>query len=264
MTSTCYYGEVRYFGIATCAVVLAVTSRASADPQTDRAAAQQASPTPSDGRDTLLNVSAAVPAAGTLRAIANGGGDRNGPSYGAGMLWSVGAGFAAEAGMSGTLDGAAPAAAIRWQALSQERAGVDALAVIRYGSFSAESPGVSGGSIAGELALARAFGRFRLTLDGMIARGLVDRDDVDARFGASALVAINRRWTTGLEARAQTEVQDDYDTPEDHGRSFDLIAGAIGAVRFGPAYVQLLAGWRSPRGLAAAGPAGLAQLTFDF
>ena len=221
-------------------------------------------------RDTVLNTAAAVPEAGTLRVTANGGADRSREDgrlagvFGAGLLWSIGGGFATEAAATVHGGGAHPDVALRWQGLRQATAGIDLTTVLRYGTFGSELRTVSGGEIGAQIAIGRSLGRLRLLGNAMIARGVIVRTDVDAMGGAAALFDVIDGWRLGLDGRARTEVEDTYKTAEDIGRPMQLEGGLVSAHRYGPAYIQVFGGWQVPRGLAAPGPVVLATASVDF
>ena len=221
-------------------------------------------------RDTVVNVAAAVPSAGTLRVDANGGADRSredgalGGVFGAGLLWSMGAGFATEVGATVHGRGGYPDVALRWQGLRQETAGLDLMTAVRYGTFGTELRTTSGGSVGAQVAIARSLGRVQLLGNAMIARGVIARTDIDAFGGAAALVEVVEDWRLGLDGRIRTELEDRYETEEDDGRQVELKGGLVSAHHYGPAYVQILGGWQVPRGLAAPGPIVLATATVDF
>ncbi len=221
-------------------------------------------------RDTVVNVAAAVPAPGTVRVSAAGGADRSredgalGGVFRTSALWSIGGGVAAEAGANIHGSGGYPDAALRWHGLRQERAGIDLMTAVRYGTFGTELRTTSGGQIAAQIALGRSFGRLQLLGNALVARGLFTRTDIDAFGGAAALVEVVPEWRIGLDGRARTEVEDTYKTEEDEGRAVELKGGLLSAHRYGPVYVQILGGWQVPRGLAAPGPVVLATAMMDF
>ena len=221
-------------------------------------------------RDTVVNVAAAVPEPGTVRVSASGGADRSredgalGGVLRTGVLWSIAGGFAADVGANIHGEGGYPDAALRWQALRQERAGIDLMTAVRYGTFGTELRSTSGGQVGAQIAIARSFGRLLLLGNGLIARGVLARADVDAIGGAAALVEVVPEWRIGLDGRVRTEVEDTYKTEEDEGREMELKGGVVSAHRYGPAYVQILGGWQVPRGLGPPGPVVLATATVDF
>ena len=221
-------------------------------------------------RDTVVNVAAAVPAAGTVRVNAGGGADRSredgelGGVFRTGVLWSIAGGFAADVGANVHGAGGYPDAALRWQGLRQEWAGIDLMTAVRYGTFGTELRTTSGGQVGAQIAIGRSLGRLQLLGNALIARGVIARTDVDALGGAAALVEVVPEWRIGLDGRVRTEVEDTYKTVEDEGRAVELKGGLLSAHRYGPVYVQILGGWQVPRGLAAPGPVVLATATMDF
>jgi hypothetical protein len=259
-------------------VLLLAASTTSAQPSADqrpesRTQADESSRSARDvaGRDSVINVAAAVPPPGTLRTKLNAGADRVqttgelGSTFGAGLIWSIGSGIATEVEATSHGASAYPQVALRWQWLRQSRAGIDATASARYGSFGSELPAVSGGSIGGQLALGRQLGRLHMSANGIIARGIIDRTDVDAIAGAAMLVdVLPGEWRVGLDSRLRTEVEDTYKTVEDLGRPLELTGGVLSAHRYGPTYLQVLLGWQAPRGLAPPGPVVLASGSIDF
>ncbi|MDB4942059.1 MAG: hypothetical protein JWP97_1593 [Labilithrix sp.] len=224
-------------------------------------------------RDRLLVPAAAVPPRGSVRVDVRGGVERTGDGTGEGatglgtivVLGSVGHGVGLEAsGRLGRGD-VSPGAAIRYQVLAQGRGGVlDATIAARYGSFGLERSDVGAGMVGAELTLGRTFGKLALTASALVGRGIASREDVDGTFAGAIGYALGDTWQVGMEGRARTELEDRYDTIDDHGRPFELTLGAAVAHGSGPVHVQMLGGYQAPRGLAAPGPVGLAGMSVTF
>lgn len=260
---------MRPFGLAVFLLAFGTPVPALTAPHEEvrpRVKAAERSERPTDSLDTILNAAAAVAPARTVRATTRFGADRSPtggtlPTVDAGLVWSLGRGIATDVVARVRDHVADPEVGIRWQWLRQSVAGIDAIAAIRYGNFGYE---LAGAGIGGELALGRRFGPARLTLDALVVRGIGVRTDVDAVFGGAAMFDLTERWVLGVDARARTELLDDYETSEDMGRPFDVTVGLVGARRYGAVYIQFLGGVRFPRGFAAPGALGILAGTVSF
>jgi hypothetical protein len=218
-------------------------------------------------RDAPLTNAAAVPAAGTVRFTAAGGADvtRGGEApagvVGGGFSWSVVERVAVTATTWHQAGVTQPSMGVRWQWLSQDWAPLNATAAVHYSALGME---LAGSEIDGRLALSRELGRVLVGAHGIIGRGIGIRNDVDFESAALSTVRLLSTWRVGIEGRARTELEDEYKTPEDEGRPFQLTGGALTSYRYEWLYVQAFGGWNSPRGTARPGPAALASASFEF
>jgi hypothetical protein len=115
-----------------------------------------------------------------------------------------------------------------------------------------------------DLLVRKEMGRFLVLGNAAVGKGIGPRADVDFEAAMFAGFTAAPQWRCGIEARYQREVVDDLHTDDDVGRAVDLTAGPSVAFVRGSLELRALAGWRAPRGTAAAGPAFVAGGGLDF
>ncbi|WP_394846784.1 hypothetical protein LZC95_04880 [Pendulispora brunnea] len=218
--------------------------------------------------DAIFTQAAAVPQAGIVRVGAIGSIEReraeNESSTAAietRMLWSIDGRFAAQISMYSSEPLSYPAVQLRRQWVSQDRSGVDLMSTITYRGL---GPEAAGGQVETALALGRVFGPVLLMSNAAIGKGVGSRNDVDFAASAVATVRLVGTLQLGAEARARTELMDEYKTDEDTGRPFQLQGGGLASVRYERIVLQGLVAWNSPRGSARPGPMALASASIDF
>lgn len=224
--------------------------------------------------DGIVTDSAALPGWGTVRLSGAGGtfGAAEGASGELGVLWTVIPTLALN--VSGVLESnqaydklsqITPVIALRWQALSEERFGVNLTGTLRFKNVGFDP---NSGELEAGVAVGHTFERF------IVVGNIVAGHDTQAVAGTDLevhgqtdyrLVPIFR---VGLEGRFRTG-RDPYNFPV-FGSAWDLIAGPHAVVTLGPVRIQALAGvggGAGPNaqllGLGKPSPFGMLELTGD-
>lgn len=244
------------------AVVLALTSLVvSAEPQDATL-------------DGIVTDAAALPDAGSLRLFGSAGtfGTAEGVAGSLGLQWSILRSLAVnvagvmETGQIYNKLGAANAVfLLRWQALTQERYGINLQGTVRFKTVGFDPS-------AGEVELGLAFGREigALNLTGNFVGGHdVDPnggEDIEGRVQVDYAVA--SRVNVGVEGRFRTG-RDPVNFPE-FGSAWDVIAGPRALVRLGFVRIQGLVGYGGGQGpsgqlfgLGKPSPVGMLSLAAD-
>lgn len=154
-----------------------------------------------------------------------------------------------------------PGAAVRWQLLDQQSAPADLAATVQLRALGMEA---AGPQVDARLGLGRSWDRVSASVAVQVGRGLLARQDVDFETAAQVGVRVGGVLRVGAEARLRTELVDVYETEEDHGRPYELIGGPTVSAELGPTVLQVLVGYRAPRGPWAAGAVAMGQLGIAF
>lgn len=244
-------------------VALLVVTTSVARAEEAPASSTEAPASSSESRPAVLNETAGVASAMHGWAHASGG------AIGGGRLALDGAAMASPfrrlavaAGVSTSSLATSPWAGAYVQFLEQSSAGIDMTTSFRWRGVGPED---TGQQIMGRLAIGRAFGPAYLSLNGGVGQGIGGaRRDVDYEAGGVFYVRVARIVRLGAEGRVRGEAQETFVTEEDAGRPIDVLGGAIAGLDFERFLFQALAGWSSPRGLTAPGPAVLGAATLAF
>jgi len=217
--------------------------------------------------DGLLVEASAVPEPGTLRVFANGGGqsaaaDSQAAANVAGsLMWVPFRGLAGDVGAYYQTGSSGPSARLRYQLLSQDRAGVNLALGARYKSVGFAGEG--SGEVEALLALGRSWGRLDTVINFVWGWELNDPgQDAELKLLVGWRFTDNLR--VGVEARAQCEIHDEDGWKGPQMLQTDIRGGPTVFWRIArPVTVQLLVGAGKPVGVAAAGVLALGAFSFD-
>lgn len=232
-------------------------------------------------RDTLLTDAPAVPNQGTVRVTGGATGASTDASAGSntgssGISGSVGwtpiqnlsgdVGAYSQVGASGGIS-----ARVRYQFLSQSRAGIDLSGGVRFKTISWHASSAprtdSNGEMEFLVAAGRRFGKFELALNGVfgVETGGGGGKDLEAKGFAGW--SFNEAVRAGLDSRLQAEVSDtEAGGPKLPGaRDYDLTAGpAVSWMVSRTIQLQALFGVAQPRKTDITSPVGVVSASFDF
>ncbi len=217
--------------------------------------------------DGLLVEASAVPAPGTVRVLANGGGqaavaDSEATANVAGsVLWVPFRGLAGDVGAYYQTGSSGPSVRLRYQLLNQDSAGVNLSLGARYKSVGFAGEG--SGEVEAMMAIGRSWGRLDTVLNGVWGWELND-PGMDAEVKALVGWRFTDNVRVGVEARAQSEVHDENGWKGPQMLQTDLRAGPTAFWRIAkPVTAQILLGVGKPIGVHAAGLLALGAFSFD-
>jgi len=231
-------------------------------------------------RDTLLTDAPAVPNQGTVRVTGGATGASTDASAGtttgsSGISGSVGwtpiqnlsgdVGAYSQVGASGGLS-----ARVRYQFLSQSRAGLDMSGGVRFKTLSWHASSAPRTDNNGEMeffvAAGRRFGQFELALNGVfgVETGGGGGKDVEAKGFAGW--RFNEAIRAGLDNRIQMEVSDtEAGTKPPGARDYDLTSGpAVSWMVSRTIQLQALVGVAQPKKTNITSPVGVVSASIDF
>ncbi len=233
-------------------------------------------------RDSLLSEAPAVPAKGTVRVsgITTGTTDQGGVNGTQGqanitgtILWTPVENLAGDVGMYWQVGANGPSARVRYQILSQSRAGLDLSAGARFKTVGFH-PGQ--GEVEFLLLAGRRFGNVELVLNGVFGVETGGEDGKDVEGKAFVGYRFSEDLRAGLDGRLQAEVEDEGATPvgasPKTGRDYDLTAGPavswIVARNLGSLLhnfqVQGLVGVAQPKRTDTTSAVGVVSASIDF
>src|SRR5229473_2735933 len=233
-------------------------------------------------RDSLLSEAPAVPAKGTVRVsgISTGTSDEMGVNGTKGQAnisgtiqWTPVENLAGDVGMYWQVGANGPSARVRYQILSQSRAGLDLSAGARFKTVGFHP---DQGEVEFLLLAGRRFGNVELVLNGVfgVETGGENGKDVEGR--AFAGYRFSEDLRAGLDGRLQAKVEDEGATPvgapPKTGRDYDLTAGPavswIVARNLGTLLhnfqVQGLVGVAQPKRTDTTSAVGIVSASIDF
>jgi hypothetical protein len=233
-------------------------------------------------RDSLLSEAPAVPTKGTVRVsgITTGTSDQGGVNGTQGqaniagsVMWTPIENLAGDVGMYWQVGANGPSARVRYQILSQSRAGIDLSAGARFKTVGFHP---DQGEVEFLLLAGRRFGNIELVLNGVFGfeTGGGNGKDVEGR--AFAGYRFTEDVRAGLDGRLQTEVADEETpppgTPPKTGRDYDMTAGPavswIVARNLGSLLhnfqVQGLVGVAQPKRTDITAAVGIVSASIDF
>lgn len=224
-------------------------------------------------RDTLLTDAPATPKKGTVRVSAGGdtspkaadGATGTTGQVSASVSWTPIKNLSADVGayfQNGDRNG--PSARVRYQILSQERAGVDLAAGVR---FKTEGFHPDKGELEFILAAGKSYGNFDLVLNGVFGVATGGEEGKDIEVKAFAGYRFSDAVRAGLDSRLQMEVEDEAAVPAAPkvGRDFDLRAGpAVSWLIANTVQLQALAGVAAPKASDKVVPVAVLMASFDF
>jgi hypothetical protein len=233
-------------------------------------------------RDTLLTDSPAVPNAGTVRVTGGATGSTSDATTTGGNTGTSGVsgsvGWTPVANLSGdvgayTQIGASGgvSARVRYQFLSQERAGLDLSAGVRFKTISWHASSApktdSNGEVEMLVAAGRRFGKFELALNGVfgVETGGGGGKDIEAKGFAGW--RFNEALRAGLDTRLQAEVSDTETsaTRPPGVRDYDLTTGpAVSWMVTRTFQLQALVGVAQPKKTDVTAPVGVVSASIDF
>lgn len=224
-------------------------------------------------RDTLLTDAPATPKKGTVRVSAGGdaspkaadGAPGTTGQVSATVSWTPIKNLSADVGayfQNGDRNG--PAARVRYQILSQERAGVDLSAGARFKTVGFHP---DNGELELIVAAGKSFGNLDVVLNGVFGMETGGEQGKDIELKAFAGFRFNDAVRAGLDSRLQAEVEDEGKVPAvpKVGRDFDLRAGpAVSWLIANTVQLQALAGVAAPKASDKVVPLAVLMASFDF
>src|SRR5713101_3681566 len=186
-------------------------------------------------RDSLLSEAPAVPTKGTVRlsGITTGTSDQGGVNGTQGQAnisgtiqWAPVENLAGDVGMYWQVGANGPSARVRYQILSQSRAGLDLSAGARFKTVGFHP---DQGEVEFLLLAGRRFGNVELVLNAVFGVETGGENGKDVEGKAFAGYRFSEDLRAGLDGRLQAEVEDEGVTPvgapPKTGRDYDLTAG---------------------------------------
>jgi hypothetical protein len=233
-------------------------------------------------RDNLLTEAPAVPAKGTVRisgvttgtSADNGVNGTQGQANISGTIqWTPVENLAGDFGMYWQVGANGPSARVRYQILSQPRAGMDLSAGVRFKTvgFNPDQ-----GEVEFLLLAGRRFGKVELVLNGVfgVETGGEKGKDIEGR--AFAGYRFTEDLKAGVDGRLQAEIEDegaaDPTAPPKLGRDYDLTVGPsvswIVAHNLGDfaknLQLQALVGMAQPKRTDMTSAVGILSASIDF
>ena len=233
-------------------------------------------------RDNLLSEAPAVPAKGTVRVsgISKGTTDQGGVNGTQGQAniagtiqWTPVENLAGDVGMYWQVGANGPSARVRYQILSQSRAGLDLAAGARFKTVGFHP---DKGEVEFLLLAGRRLGNVELVLNGVfgVETGGENGKDVEGR--AYAGYRFSEDLRAGIDSRLQAEVEDEgaipVGAPPKTGRDYDLTVGPavswIVARNLGSVLrnlqLQALVGVAQPKRTDTTAAVGIVSAAVDF
>src|SRR5438445_9648602 len=189
-------------------------------------------------RDSLLSEAPAVPSKGTVRisGVTTGTSDEGGVNGTQGqanvtgsILWTPIENLAGDVGMYWQVGANGPSARVRYQILSQSRAGLDLSAGARFKTVGFHP---DQGEVEFLLLAGRRFGQFEVVLNGVFGFETGGENGKDVEAKAFAGWRFNEAVRAGIDGRLQAEVSDEATPATPIGpptvasvRDYDLTAG---------------------------------------
>ncbi|HYV68462.1 MAG TPA: hypothetical protein VE964_19645 [Myxococcales bacterium] len=233
-------------------------------------------------RDNLLTEAPAVPAKGTVRVsgITQGTSDSGGVNGTQGqanisgsIMWTPVANLAGDIGMYWQVGANGPSARVRYQILSQERAGLDLSAGARFKTVGFHP---DQGEVELLLLAGRRFGNVELVLNGVFGFETGGESGKDAEVRAFGGYRFGEDVRAGLDGRIQVEVGEEEQPapgePAPTGRDYDLTVGPsvswiiarnLGSV-FRNLQLQGLVGMAQPKRTDTTSAVGIISASIDF
>jgi hypothetical protein len=233
-------------------------------------------------RDNLLSEAPAVPRKGIVRVsgITTGTSDSGGVNGTQGqaniagsIMWTPLENLAGDVGMYWQVGANGPSARVRYQILSQERAGLDLSAGVRFKSVGFHP---DQGEVEFLLLAGRRFGNVELVLNGVFGVETGGESGKDAEAKAFAGYRFNEDVRAGVDGRIQVEVADEAapapGEPPKTGRDYDLAVGPavswvlarnLGSV-FRNLQLQGLVGMAQPKRTDTTSAVGILSASIDF
>ncbi len=233
-------------------------------------------------RDSLLSEAPAVPAKGTVRVsgISTGTSDEMGVNGTKGQAnisgtiqWTPVENLAGDVGMYWQVGANGPSARVRYQILSQSRAGLDLSAGARFKTVGFHP---DQGEVEFLLLAGRRFGNVELVLNAVFGVETGGENGKDVEGKAFAGYRFSEDLRAGLDGRLQAEVEDEGVTPvgapPKTGRDYDLTAGPavswVVARNLGTLLhnfqVQGLVGVAQPKRTDTTSAVGIVSASIDF
>jgi hypothetical protein len=223
-------------------------------------------------RDTLLTDAPAVPDQGTVRitggvvgtTATEGVGNTQGQANISGSIgWTPIRNLSGDVGAYYQIGAQGPSARLRYQILSQDRAGLDLAAGVRFKTVGFHP---DKGEVEFLIAGGRRFGQFELVLNGAFGVETGGESGKDVELKGFAGWRFSDAVRAGLDTRLQAEIEDEAaSTAPKIGRDYDLTAGpAVSWMVSRTIQVQALVGMVQPKKTDRTSPVGVFTASIDF
>jgi hypothetical protein len=223
-------------------------------------------------RDSLLTDSPAVPNQGTVRVTGGvigttateGVGNTQGQANLTGTIaWTPVQNLSGDVGAYYQIGAQGPSARLRYQFLSQSRAGLDMSAGVRFKTIGFHP---DQGEVEFLIAAGRRFGKFEVALNGVFGVETGGGGGKDVEVKGFAGWRVSEAVRAGLDSRLQSEVSDQQaSTTPKVGRDYDLTSGpAVSWMINRAIQVQALVGVAQPKKTDRTSPVGVVSASVDF
>jgi hypothetical protein len=224
-------------------------------------------------RDSLLTDAPAVPEKGTVRvsggATATQNSDNGATQAGSSSIsgtigWTPVKNLHVDVGAYMQVGAQGPAARVRYQFLSQDRAGLDLSGGLRFKTVGFHP---DKGEFEVLVAAGRRFGQFELVLNGVFGTETGGGGGKDIEAKGFAGYRFNEAIRAGLDTRLQTEASDEANpaAKPPGARDYDLTSGpAVSWMVTRTIQVQALVGVAQPKKTNVTAPVGVVSASIDF